>query len=100
MLPRNSEVAVPKPLANAALSGRLKPLRRQRHYEHSSGTNRSADDNHPIGRKLLRERAYDRHEKNDDDRVDCGKLTDRSVEAELANAPLREHVVHLEKRWL
>ena len=45
----------------------------------------------------MRERAYDRHEKNDDYRVDCGKLADRSVEAELANAPLREHVVHLEK---
>src|SRR5436190_14508122 len=93
----NSEVTMPKPLSDDALSGRLEPFRRQRHDEYSASTDRSTDDDHPIGCKPLRERAHYRHQENNDDRVDCGKLTNRSVETELANTPLREHVVHLEK---
>src|SRR5215471_20772691 len=96
-IPMQSKVTMSEPLADQAVGSGLEPLRRQRHDKYSSGTDRSTDHNHPISRKLLRERAYYRHQENNDDCVDRSKLPDRSVQTELANAELRKHIIHLQK---
>src|ERR1700756_4039271 len=93
----HSKVTMSEPLADNAVSGGLEPLRRQRHDKYASGTDRSADHDHSISRKLLRQRADYRHQENNDDRVDCGKLPHRSIETEFANAELRKHIIHLQK---
>src|SRR4026207_770342 len=92
-----SKVTMSEPLADRAVSGGPGPLRRQRHDEYSSGTDRSTDHDHSISRKLLRERADYRHQENNDDRVDCGKPPHRSIETKFANAELRKHIIHLQK---
>src|SRR6266536_424464 len=95
-IPAQSEIAMPEPLSDDAVSGRLEPFRRQRHDEYSCSTDRSADHHHPIGCKLLRQRAHDRHQQNNYNRVDYGKLADGRVEPELANTELRKHIIHLQ----
>src|SRR5215475_1034303 len=96
-IPLQPKVAMSKPLADHTVSGRLEPLRRQRHDKYSSGTDRAADHNHPISRKLLRECAHYRHQENNDNRVDGGKLPHRSIETEFANTELRKYIIHLQK---
>src|SRR6266496_5764264 len=86
-----------EPLAHSTISSGQEPFRRERHDEYSSGTDRSANHDHSVRCKLLRQRTYDRHQQNDYNRVDCGKLSDRRVEAEFANAELRKNVIHLQK---
>src|SRR6266480_2460677 len=86
-----------QPLAHSTISSGHEPLRRQCHDKYSSSTDHSADYHHAVRRKLLRQRAYDRHQANDNDRVDCGKLSDRRVKAQFANAELRKNVIHLQK---
>ena len=86
-----------QPLAHSTISGGHEPLRRQRHDKYSSSTDHSADYHHPIRRKLLRQRAYDRHQANDNDRVDGRKLAHGCIHPEFANAELRKNVIHLQK---
>src|SRR5882724_1892332 len=86
-----------QPLTHSTISSGHEPFRRQRHDKYSSSTDYSADYDHPIRCKLLRQRTYDRHQQNDYNRVDCGKLSDRRVEAEFANAELRKNIIHLQK---
>src|SRR5438128_1063716 len=86
-----------QPLPYAAVSGRQEPFCRQCHNEYSSSTDRSTDYYHPIRRKFLRQRADNRHQANDNDRVNGGKLAHRRVHAEFANAELRKNVIHLQK---
>src|SRR5262245_19282906 len=93
----HAEVKVPEPLTELTVSSRDEPICRQRHNENSRGANDSADHYHSISRKFLRQRAYDRHEEDDHDSVDRGKLSDRSVRAEFANAELWKDVIHLQK---
>src|SRR2546425_3310797 len=95
--PVKTEVAVPEPLSDHAVGGGLEPFRRQSHDEYSGGADRSTDHHHPISCKLLRQRAYDRHQKDNHDCVDIREFSDRSVQAELANPELRKHVIHLQK---
>src|SRR5436309_4892353 len=86
-----------EPLADHAMTGGHEPFRRQRHDEYSSSTDHSADYDHPIRCKLLCQRAYDRHQANDNDRVDGRKFAHRRVHPEFANAELRKYVIHLQK---
>jgi len=91
------QVAVPEPLADHAVGSGLEPFRRQRHDEYSRGADRSTDYHHPIRCKLLRQRAYNRNQKDDHDCVDVREFSDWGVQPELANPELRKHVIHLQK---
>ena len=86
-----------QPLADRAICSELEPFRRQSHDKHSRRTNRSTDHDHAIRREFLRQRADDRHQTNNYNRIDCRKLPYRSVKPELANSECRKDVVHLQK---
>ena len=86
-----------EPLAHSTISSGQEPFRRERHDEYSSGTDRSANHDHSVRCKLLRQRAYDRHQANDNDRVDRRKFAHGRVHPEFANAELRKNVIHLQK---
>ena len=93
----HAEIGVPKPLPDSAVRRSQKPFRGQCHDEYSSRADCAAEDHHPISRETLRQRADYRDKENNDDRIDCRQFPDRCVKAELAIAPLREDVVHLEE---
>src|ERR1041385_8310161 len=88
---------MPQPLAEETVGSRDEPICRQRHDEYSSSANNSADHYHSISRKLLRQCAYNRHEKDNHDSIDRGKFPDRSIRAEFANTDLWKDVIHLQK---
>src|SRR5919108_864466 len=94
--PVKLEIPVPEPLADYTVTEWLEPFRRQRHDKYSSRTDRSADYYHPISCVLLRQRAYDRRQEDNDPRVDRGNFSDGRVQPKLANAELRKHIIHLQ----
>ena len=89
-----------QPLPDNAIRRRHEPLCRKRHDEYPRGADRSAEHDDPVRRELLRQRAYDRRQDDDDDCVDRGNLSNRRVQAEFANAELRKHIIHLQKNGL
>src|SRR5947208_15402701 len=87
---------MPEHMGTHDLTGEQEAYRRQRHDEYSCSADHSADYDHSVRCKLLRQRTYDRHQANDNDRVDGRKLTHGRVHPEFANAELWKHVIHLQ----
>src|SRR5438132_7580453 len=96
----HSEITVTEPLPDRAVGGTLEPRCRQSHHEDRSSTDDSTDYDHSIGRELLRKRADNWHQQNDQKIIDGRELTDRSAVPQFANAELGEHVIHLQENEL
>src|ERR1700736_1565949 len=92
-----SEIAMAEPLTRRTVRRRLKPSRGQRHDEHSRCTNYPTDHDHSVGREPLCQRADDRHEHNDQNRINRCNFANWRVKAELTITEFRKHVIHLQK---
>src|SRR5260370_40863834 len=92
----DSEIAVAEPLPDRAVRGTLEPRCRQSHDEHRSRADRSTDYDHSIRRELLRQRADNWHEQNDQKIIDGGELTGRRAVPHFAAAELGRHAIHLQ----